>query len=82
MPRHYRFAHPREDAADGCDLIAGALDTKPWLCRVCGEWRNNVAHWDRCVMCNEAEGTWLCECGHKNPTDADECQTCGRRREE
>lgn len=25
--------------------------------------------------------TWLCDCGHLNPTQRVSCETCGRRRE-
>jgi len=81
MPhRHFRFARLREDAADGCTMITGTLDVTPWLCGVCGESVNNVAHWDRCVLCNEASGTWLCDrCAHRNPPTAKSCQLCGTR---
>lgn len=81
-PRHYRFGRYKEDAADGCDMITGALDTAPWLCGICGEFTNNAAHWQRCVLCNEASGTWLCgSCAHRNPPEAKRCQLCGEPRD-
>lgn len=82
MPRHFRIYHIREDAADGSDIVTGYQDGSPWLCAVCGEYTHNAAHWDRCVLCNEAQHTWLCdECGHKNKPNEKRCETCGVRRD-
>lgn len=78
-PRHYRFGRAAEDAAEGCEMIVGALDHSPWLCMICNEYTHNTAYWERCVVCNEARGDWLCEFdAHRNPATATVCQECGR----
>jgi len=83
MPRRFRFYHPREDADDGGDIVAGYLDETPWLCEVCGEYTHNSAHWTQCVVCNEPAGAWLCHpCGHLNSAHSKRCETCGIRKED
>jgi predicted RNA-binding Zn-ribbon protein involved in translation (DUF1610 family) len=67
-----------EDADDACGLYVSVVTASAWLCDLCGEYENNAREWDRCMMCNESRGTWLCEvCAHRNPPTTHTCESCG-----
>lgn len=81
MPNRFRIAHTLEDADDGADLIVPASSYTVVHCTWCQQ-RQYGEPWDHCMFCNRplSQDGWICaECGHRNPDDARECESCGRR---
>lgn len=71
----FRFAHQPEDADEVADMIVPVRCGR-WDCAVCRE--ENSLDDSHCGWCKNANGDWVCNCGHLNPSGAVACQTCGR----
>ena len=57
-------------------IVAG----ETWACGICSE---ESGEDDRaCWFCHNTRGDYVCDCGHKNPKDAQECESCGREKPE
>lgn len=49
-----------------------------WDCAVCGDETTDGAPY--CHFCSQREGTWVCDCGHLNKRESEECESCGREK--
>lgn len=78
MPHRYHVQHVNEDADEGSDLMVPTGYGDRW-CDNCGQYQE-AEGWDRCMFCNTPlmQSGWLCGCGHRNPSSADACESCGR----
>lgn len=77
MRRRLRFAHYAESADEGATLVAYLEGHNVWDCGRCGEVNKNR---EFCGICSARRGEWGCDCGHLNPKDAEECESCGREK--